>query len=149
MSRWKALEVGLLLVGGFWSLSSCKVDCRRKPYKNGGTCIEGSCECPFPWEGNRCETHAHTKFLGTWQGSSNCVSDNFKMKIEAEDTRLKLIDEHKHQKDLEAILTSSTEFVIPAQRYGTLVGPLTISGNGRYRNGLIYIDLKYDYNANF
>jgi len=71
------------------------------------------------------------------------------MKIEAEDTRLKLIDEPKHQKDLEAILTSSTKFVIPAKRYGTLVGPLTISGNGRYRNGLIYIDLKYDYNANF
>ena len=145
----RKLFPAVLLMGFFWSLVSCKENCERKPCENGGTCIEGSCQCYFPWEGYRCRTHAASKFTGTWQGTSDCVSDTFRMKIEANGVELKLVDEPKHSFDLRATLTDNNTFEIPAQNRGTIVGRVTITGRGTYRGGLIYLDIRYDYDANF
>jgi len=46
--------------------ASCKEDkCKDVTCNNGGTCIDGTCECATGYEGTTCDTEARTKFTGT------------------------------------------------------------------------------------
>ncbi len=148
----RRLKLAVALTGLIYVLAACKEDCRKKPCENGGVCVDGSCQCSFPWEGYLCRSHANQKFTGNWQASSDCTGsrDTFKMKIKAEGTQLWIIDEPVHSFDLNATLIGSTNFDVPAQRHRSpLLGSMTISGRGEYRSGLIYLYLRYDYDANF
>jgi hypothetical protein len=55
-------------------LSSCKDDCKDVTCNNGGTCIEGTCDCLTGYEGAECSTETRAKFIGTYTvaGSSAC-----------------------------------------------------------------------------
>lgn len=54
--------LGLMIV-----LVACKEDpCESVTCLNGGTCIEGICECREGYEGATCETFALEQFLGTY-----------------------------------------------------------------------------------
>jgi hypothetical protein len=52
--------------------ASCKEDkCKNVTCNNGGTCIDGSCECSTGYEGTKCETESRTKFVGTYAVSES------------------------------------------------------------------------------
>jgi hypothetical protein len=56
------------------SLSSClpKDKCASRICQNGGACSDGTCSCTEAYEGDNCETPRANKFVGTWNGSTNC-----------------------------------------------------------------------------
>lgn len=45
--------------------AGCDDPCKDVSCLNGGTCLEGTCECPTGYEGTDCGTEANAKFTGT------------------------------------------------------------------------------------
>lgn len=65
-------------------LAACKKDpCEELLCQNGGTCMEGICECPAEYEGEFCETLLQVKFLGTYDASYDCSSAVNKVTVQA------------------------------------------------------------------
>lgn len=100
------------------------VDCR-----NGGTCNEGTCECPFLYEDERCRVQSRIKYYGTYVGE--LLEDDGDV-LEFEITLGKHPDDpaklywQTGNGDVEMTLTSGTTAEIPAQ----LMPPnLTYEGN--------------------
>ncbi len=59
----------LLLLTSIYFIG-CKADpCKDIECQNGGTCVEGICECPEDFEGISCEYASITAFLGTYDAS--------------------------------------------------------------------------------
>jgi len=55
--------------------NSCNDDpCKDVTCLNGGTCVDGTCNCAAGYEGTDCSTESRVKFLGTWTASDNCSS---------------------------------------------------------------------------
>jgi hypothetical protein len=60
---WLGLALFLLLAAG------CRKDpCADVTCANGGTCLEGTCDCPEGFSGETCEAFASSEFLGTYSG---------------------------------------------------------------------------------
>ena len=55
--------------------SSCLDPCRKTKCTNGGTCFDGTCECPLGYEGKNCETEMRDKFIGTFNGTTTIVGE--------------------------------------------------------------------------
>lgn len=67
----KKIFVLLMFVSLLWS--SCKKDSDNAVQcQNGGTATNGSCVCPFGYQGSACETEIRSKFYGTFDVSLNC-----------------------------------------------------------------------------
>lgn len=66
----------LLTLGAFGTVfyTSCTKDaCKDVVCKNGGTCVNGTCSCPFAFTGTNCETEVRSTFYNTYKGNG---SDN-------------------------------------------------------------------------
>lgn len=52
-------------------LKSCdkQEKCRDEGCAHGGTCIEGTCNCVYPYTGIYCETEIRSEYYGTYKGS--------------------------------------------------------------------------------
>lgn len=55
--------------------TSCKDDCSSSSCENGGTCVDGDCNCADGYEGNTCSAESRDKFEGDWtySGISGCT----------------------------------------------------------------------------
>lgn len=62
----------LLTVGAFSTVvyTSCNKDaCKDVVCKNGGTCVSGTCSCPFAYSGTNCETEVRSTYYNTYKGN--------------------------------------------------------------------------------
>ena len=67
----KSIFIALFCMGITTLFSSCEQDkCKTRDVKcqNGGTCFEGSCNCPSGYEGDSCQTLTNSKFNGNFKG---------------------------------------------------------------------------------
>lgn len=124
------------------ALMSCKKDpCKKVTCQNGGTCSDGNCSCPLPWEGSRCEADARDKFAGAWRGTENCggsiqnVNSSITKSVEARNI---VIDG-----SITAQITSSTAFTIPTQVVNAGGVAVTISGNGSLSGNTLNMTITY------
>jgi len=76
MKFWKS---SLLTVFAFLGIAStvlynaCQIDtCSDLKCIHGGSCANGFCNCPTGYEGSQCESQVNTKFLGIYNGNTNC-----------------------------------------------------------------------------
>ncbi|MEN9347482.1 MAG: hypothetical protein RLZZ77_993 [Bacteroidota bacterium] len=60
-------------------LTSCKEDdpCEGVSCLNGGTCVDGNCDCDAGFEGTDCGTQMRTKFIASYAVSEACTSGNY------------------------------------------------------------------------
>jgi len=73
MKLLKYLLLISVLIGSPAVLTSCKKGCKKDPCKNGGTCVDGTCNCPNGFEGETCDTEVRGKFYGTYNGLIDCT----------------------------------------------------------------------------
>jgi len=66
--------IGILL-SLFFIVNSCKDSCQDVTCKNGGSCIDGNCDCPDGYSGPDCGTNISANFLGTYNVSEQCPND--------------------------------------------------------------------------
>ena len=66
--------IGILL-SLFLIASGCKDLCKDVQCKNGGTCLDGTCNCPDGYSGDDCGTNISANFLGTYNVSESCPND--------------------------------------------------------------------------
>ena len=62
----------ILLLSVVLLVNSCKDSCQDIQCLNGGTCIDGSCNCADGYSGNDCGTNVSANFLGTYNVSESC-----------------------------------------------------------------------------
>ncbi len=71
------LTVAIAILTAAILLVSCgkKVEdkCSNVICYNGGTCIDGTCECPVGYEGNDCAKLTAAKFIALWKGDYTSV----------------------------------------------------------------------------
>ncbi len=65
----------ICLVGCLSVLQSCKDECKDVTCENGGTCVEGTCDCPDGYAGDTCELVAREGLIGTWSGNTVCPGE--------------------------------------------------------------------------
>jgi len=53
-------------------VNSCKNSCEDVECKNGGTCFDGTCNCPTGYSGSDCGTETRANFIGTYNVSESC-----------------------------------------------------------------------------
>jgi hypothetical protein len=62
----------LLTLGAFGTVfyTSCTKDaCKDVVCKNGGTCVNGTCSCPYAFNGTNCETEVRSTYYNTYKGN--------------------------------------------------------------------------------
>ncbi len=52
--------------------TSCKDKCGSTSCSNGGTCVDGVCECPTGYYGNGCQNSWSSVFIGTYNCTKTC-----------------------------------------------------------------------------
>ncbi|MCX7607392.1 MAG: hypothetical protein N2170_09045 [Bacteroidia bacterium] len=142
MKRLQTIMGGVLLTLLLSTLGCKKDPCKDVTCQNGGTCVDGKCNCSLPWEGTKCEVDARDKFAGAWSGTENCgggvenVSTTIsKSSVEAIAI---LIDGQ-----IRGRLTSSTTFEIPSQQINSGGTTVTISGNGVLNGNTLSLTITY------
>ncbi|MDX1906693.1 MAG: calcium-binding EGF-like domain-containing protein [Bacteroidia bacterium] len=64
---WRVLM--FVAAAAFSACDPCsKVDCQ-----NGGSCVDGTCQCVTGYEGTECETKSRTRFVGSFTVSETCL----------------------------------------------------------------------------
>jgi hypothetical protein len=127
------LILSLLAASAIIALPSCKKDpCKAVTCQNGGACIEGTCDCIFPYEGAFCEVRMTAKFVGQFAGNIVCFgqSDPESFIVTESQTEIKRIIISDGTESFHADLTSTTTFDIPSQTFDAGGMPATLTGNG-------------------
>ncbi|MEN2991994.1 MAG: calcium-binding EGF-like domain-containing protein [Bacteroidia bacterium] len=139
LKGWTLLAI---LIG--WGLSGCKKNpCKNVNCQNGGSCVDGRCNCVLPWEGDRCEVDARAKFFGDWRGTENCGGPNFTITynlIAAADGGFTITDSILNIQ-YKGYLKSSTVVDIPWQQ----VGARRLSGSGELQGDSLILRHVYAY----
>ena len=123
--------------------AGCDDPCKDVTCLNGGTCLEGTCECPTGYEGTDCGTEINAKFTGTLNMlSSACdtVDNNtYSIKLTPSTTdpaefTIGGIYQNSLGNTIEAQVstTNSNEFTIAEQAFedDTFGAGFTIQGSG-------------------
>lgn len=114
---------------------------------NGGTCLDGDCQCPAGFEGTKCEVKSVDKFIGNYIAYDECYMDgkeSYNSSIEvdfdpANELTLKGIGVICTN-DLKAFITvSKSNFTIPLQKS---CGNNWISGEGNLNNNVLNVNLR-------
>jgi len=66
----------ICLVAMMAIMQSCKDECKDVNCQNGGSCIEGTCECLEGFSGTNCETRGIDAFIGAWTGNNVCPDED-------------------------------------------------------------------------
>lgn len=67
-----AIASGVMLFGLVLVQNGCKDPCKDVECLNGGTCVEGDCECATGYEGTDCADEMRAKFISTYSVSDGC-----------------------------------------------------------------------------
>lgn len=132
-----------LLTVAILGLSSCQKDpCKKVTCQNGGTCVNGSCQCSLPYEGSSCEIDARDKFVGIWEGELRCGSDYQILigTIKKSSNPKQLVFDDTYI----AEMTSSNTFTFLQQIIDEDGDYYRISGEGRLEGISLTITLTYD-----
>jgi len=78
MKKVSVLGIGFLTAIAFavvMMFNACSDDpCKDVTCLNGGTCVDGTCNCAAGYEGTDCSTESRTKFFGSWAGVDQCTN---------------------------------------------------------------------------
>lgn len=66
------LYLASVVAAATFSLTSCVDPCKDVVCENGGTCIEGTCDCATGYEGDNCADEMRAKFVGSYSVADNC-----------------------------------------------------------------------------
>jgi len=67
-------------------LFGCKKDpCKDVDCLNGGTCIDGTCQCAAGFEGSECDTESRQALIGTYDVVETCGQQQFEYEITIEE----------------------------------------------------------------
>ncbi|MEM7657090.1 MAG: calcium-binding EGF-like domain-containing protein [Bacteroidota bacterium] len=72
-SRLTSFLFGLVVVA-FLGLQGCADPCADITCENGGTCVEGTCNCADGFEGTTCETEIRGKFIASYSATETCAN---------------------------------------------------------------------------
>jgi len=140
------------VVMAMFMFTSCDDPCKDVTCLNGGTCLEGTCECPTGYEGTDCGTAVNAKFAGTFNmASSMCDTtdnNNYPVALIASETDVTAftiggIYENGLANTVNATvnLGSTSTFTIPNQTFtdDDLGGGFTIEGSGSLEGSTLTI----------
>lgn len=102
---------------------------------NGGTCLDGTCTCTTGYEGTDCSTLVRAKYLGNFNGASNCSlsgAESYGLSITAGSSDLDVSFDNLYNVGFFTTGTVAADgsINIPSQAFGTgtVSGNATISG---------------------
>lgn len=139
--------------------TACKKDpCEDIACQNGGTCIEGDCECPEGFGGNFCESFDLQRYFGTYDISyQGCftTSENHQVSVEqipGESNRFLIHNLGDYEcPSGEVVLsatTTSNTIAIESQTIDCGSIRYTFEGTGTFLNGnTINLDFSVSYDA--
>lgn len=147
------LVASFLTVGAFTGtlFTACNPDaCKDVVCANGGTCTDGTCNCPSGYEGTLCDVQSLSKFLGSNNtnasysfadnGGTTCgnYTGSFTMaRSNADTTRLILTNFGGFGTTTSVYATvNGNAITIPSQAISGATSN-TVSGNGTYNNGVV------------
>ena len=145
------LFIGMLGMVTF--MTSCEEEdpCETVTCENGGTCIDGTCDCPDGYEGDDCSLEWVTKFLGTNMATQDtCYGDNGNFSVEYNMSITKVSTNEVSTTNLGAFggtnvvtmnVVSSNDLSI---NYTDVLGRV-FSGNGSISDDVITIDYVVEY----
>ena len=101
--------------------------------QNGGTLVNGICECPFGYEGDYCDIESRQKFVGICKGTQSlngekADSHTFEIKKTNGVTKIRISGGGI---EMEAELTDTNKFKIAKQEYVLGTDVFDIVGNGK------------------
>lgn len=136
--------------------AGCDDPCKDVTCLNGGTCLEGTCECPTGYEGVDCGTALNAKFDGTFNSSSTtCDSvtlSPFAVKLTPDATdpaafTLGGLYENSvgNTVECEVSTSNSLQFTIPTQNFeDDFWGPgFTMTGSGNISEDGNTVNVEY------
>jgi hypothetical protein len=98
--------------------------CENKVCYNGGTCLDGICNCPAGFEGADCNTTWNSRYVGNYNVTDECFNTStYTLSIapqinKANEMVIKGITQFCNDVDLNAVIgPDKTYFTIPSQRY--------------------------------
>ena len=130
-----------------FTISSCSTDkCKGVTCQNGGTCVNGNCNCASGYEGTSCQTKANAKFVGTYNGNLTCdgaspSADAYS--VIAGTSPLAIIINQNGTATLLAASVSNMNISIPSQD----ISGATFSGSGTLNGNNITLNITFDDNA--
>lgn len=138
------LYVFLLIIGA----------CQREPRKacnppclHNAPCVEGVCNCPFPYEGGYCEKDARDRFVGTWEGRRRCrdVRSGLRYRLWKDDSLLFYLFiagsfQGSAEETLQAQIVDPFRIQLSLQTLRDT--PVFISGFGERRQDSLYLTLQ-------
>jgi len=146
-------------------LSLFAAGCRQAPCEqitclNGGTCIEGNCDCPQGFTGATCESFESTEFLGTFTadyGDCLTVSPNHRVEIDisgGNDTTTQLrifrLGDYACPSGELVVAASVTlnQLTIPAQTIDCGGVEYNFSGSGQLQGNVLTLNFTNSYAGN-
>lgn len=147
MNRIKNIAFSVLLtLGAFTAITytSCNKDeCKDVVCNNGGTCVDGTCQCSTGYEGTNCQTESRTKFIKSWSASDQTGSSNlvYTVAIAAGAQINSVLISNAFSDDFFANPITATvqgnTISIAEQRPDGSSSNFKVSGSGSYENGKI------------
>ena len=122
---------------------SCRDPCKNTNCHS-GTCMEGTCSCPFQYEGANCEKETRTKYYGSYAGyftgggTSQYISITFEPNSSGE-----IIMTWGNGQYLQ--LTSATTFDIPSQTQSST--GYRLDGSGYFSGNQVKMTLYFTING--
>ena len=143
MKKFKLTHVlGAALIG-LASFTSCTDPCKDVTCQNGGTCVEGDCECADGYTGTNCETEERAQFIGTYSVSESCTSGNYTYNVTVSNsstgaTAIIIGNFGDYSTNVNATVDGDN-ITIPNQTNQVGGFPLTFSGTGQISGTILTI----------
>ena len=119
--------------------------CEKVICLNGGSCLDGYCQCPLGFEGAQCSERSSNKFEGTYHSYDDCNTTTGQFYVSSivgdnnDATRLILLNTSLFCSNFPVtayLQKEKTSFTIPMQK---ACGDLYISGNGNLNNNILNV----------
>ncbi len=134
----------LMTIGAFSAITytACNKDeCKDVVCNNGGTCVDGTCSCPFQYSGSTCQAEVRASYYNTYRGngvdSDGDTYTNWALKFYASGTDAKvmgmdlLTNTNASVAALTVTLQSATTFTVNSVNISgtTFTGTGTVDGS--------------------